>query len=41
MVPQYDWRNEALHGVVGVGIATVFPEPIGLAATFDASLILN
>jgi beta-glucosidase len=39
MVPQYDWRNEALHGVVGVRIATVFPEPIGLAATFDASLI--
>lgn len=38
-VPQYDWWNEALHGVAGSGIATVFPEPIGLAATFDVPLI--
>jgi beta-glucosidase len=34
----YDWWSEALHGVAGPGIATVFPEPIGLAATFDAPL---
>lgn len=38
-VPEYDWRNEALHGIAGVRVATVFPEPIGLAATFDAPLI--
>jgi beta-glucosidase len=39
MVPRYDWRSEALHGIAGAGIATVFPEPVGLAATFDAPLI--
>jgi beta-glucosidase len=33
-VPAYDWWSEALHGVA-VGGTTVFPEPIGLAATFD------
>src|ERR1700674_1333887 len=38
-VPQYDWRSEALHGIAGNGLATVFPEPIGLAATFDDFLI--
>lgn len=38
-VPKYDWRSEALHGIAGTGIATVFPEPIGLAATFDVPLI--
>jgi beta-glucosidase len=38
-VPQYDWWSEALHGVARAGTATVFPEPIGLAATFDDSLI--
>ncbi len=38
-VPEYDWWNEALHGVARAGTATVFPEPIGLAATFDAPLI--
>src|SRR5579859_879724 len=38
-VPQYDWRSEALHGIAGSGLATVFPEPIGLAATFDDRLI--
>src|SRR6266478_6636022 len=37
-VPAYNWSNEALHGVAN-GIATVFPEPIGLAATFDAGLV--
>jgi len=39
MVPRYDWRSEALHGIAGAGIATVFPEPVGLAATFDVPLI--
>src|SRR5258708_3028525 len=37
--PNYDWWSEALHGVARAGTATVFPEPIGLAATFDDSLI--
>jgi beta-glucosidase len=37
-VPAYDWWNEALHGVVADGI-TEFPEPVGLAATFDPSAI--
>ena len=34
-IPDYDWWNEALHGVARSGIATVFPQAIGLAATFD------
>ena len=38
-VPAYDWWSEALHGVANAGTATVFPEPIGLAATFDSPLI--
>ena len=38
-VPAYNWWNEALHGVARAGIATVFPEPIGLAASFDPALI--
>jgi beta-glucosidase len=38
-VPEYDWWSEALHGVARAGVATVFPEPIGLAATFDDPLI--
>src|SRR5438552_7028266 len=33
-VPAYDWWSEALHGVATDG-TTEFPEPIGLAATFD------
>ena len=37
-VPAYDWWSEALHGVVRDG-TTEFPEPIGLAATFDAPAI--
>src|SRR5215831_5880292 len=40
-VPAYDWWSEALHGVARAGTATVFPEPIGLAATFDAPLIYD
>jgi beta-glucosidase len=38
-IPAYSYRNEALHGVADDGIATVFPEPIGMAATWDAPLI--
>lgn len=38
-IKAYDWWNEALHGVARNGRATVFPEPIGLAATFDAPLV--
>src|SRR3984893_14819516 len=38
-IPAYDWWSEALHGVARAGVATVFPEPIGLAATFDPPLI--
>ncbi len=34
-IPPYDWWNEALHGVARAGRATVFPQAIALAATFD------
>ena len=34
-IPAYDWWNEALHGVARAGQATVFPQAIALAATFD------
>ena len=35
----YNWWNEALHGVARAGVATVFPQAIGLAATFDEELL--
>lgn len=35
----YNWWGEALHGVARNGRATVFPEPIGMAASFDAPLV--
>lgn len=38
-IPEYDWWNEALHGVAVSGIATVFPQAIGLGATFDPRLM--
>ena len=38
-IEQYNWWNEALHGVSRAGIATVFPQPIGMAATFDDKLV--
>lgn len=38
-VPAYDWWNEGLHGVARAGQATVFPQAIGLAATFDVPLM--
>ncbi|MBQ6062696.1 MAG: glycoside hydrolase family 3 C-terminal domain-containing protein [Prevotella sp.] len=37
-IEPYDWWNEALHGVARDGRATVFPQPIGLGATFDPAL---
>ncbi len=40
-VPEYNWWNEALHGVARAGLATVFPQAIGLAATWDDSLMLR
>jgi beta-glucosidase len=38
-IPFYNWWNEALHGVARAGVATVFPQAIGLAATFDENLL--
>jgi beta-glucosidase len=38
-IPAYDWWNEALHGVARAGRATVFPQAIGLAATWDTDLM--
>jgi beta-glucosidase len=38
-VPDYDWWSEALHGVANNNGITEFPEPVGLAATFDTDAI--
>jgi beta-glucosidase len=38
-IPAYNWWNEGLHGVARAGYATVFPQAIGLAATFDTPLM--
>jgi len=38
-VPEYNWWNEALHGVARAGTATVFPQAIGMAAAFDDTLM--
>jgi beta-glucosidase len=40
-IPGYGWWNEALHGVARNGVATVFPQAIGLAATWDEKLMFN
>lgn len=40
-VPAYNWWNECLHGVARAGIATVYPQAIGLAATFDDDALLR
>jgi beta-glucosidase len=40
-IKQYDWWNECLHGVARAGIATVFPQSIGLGATFNDDLIFK
>jgi len=38
-IPEYNWWNEGLHGVARAGVATVFPQAIGMAATFDEPLM--
>jgi len=38
-IPPYNWWNECLHGVARAGVATVFPQAIGLAATWDTDLM--
>lgn len=38
-IPEYNWWNEALHGVARAGTATMFPQSIGLGATFDEDLL--
>jgi beta-glucosidase len=38
-IPEYNWWNEGLHGVARAGIATVFPQAIGMAASWDAPLM--
>src|SRR5437667_2669124 len=38
-IPAYDWCNEGLHGVARAGVATVFPQAIGLSATWDTPLM--
>jgi beta-glucosidase len=40
-IPEYNWWNEGLHGVARAGVATVFPQAIGLAATFDDALLFK
>jgi beta-glucosidase len=40
-IPEYNWWNEALHGVARAGKATVFPQAIGLAATWDCDLMFR
>lgn len=40
-IPSYNWWNEALHGVARAGKATVFPQAIAMAATFDDSLVYH
>jgi len=40
-IPAYDWWSEALHGVARAGRATVFPQAIGLAATWDSDLMFR
>jgi len=38
-IPEYNWWNECLHGVARAGLATIFPQAIALAATFDEEFI--
>jgi beta-glucosidase len=40
-IPEYNWWNEALHGVARAGLATVFPQAIGVAATWDDSAMFH
>jgi beta-glucosidase len=38
-IPAYNWWSEGLHGVANTGYATVFPQAIGMAASFDPALL--
>lgn len=38
-IERYEWWNEALHGIARAGLATVFPQTIGMAASFDRALV--
>jgi len=38
-IPEYNWWNECLHGVARAGIATVFPQAIGMSASWDKKLL--
>ncbi len=40
-IPAYNWWNECLHGVGRAGLATVFPQAIGMAAMFDTTQMYN
>jgi beta-glucosidase len=40
-IQEYNWWNEALHGVARAGRATVFPQPVGMAASFDRDMVLD
>ncbi|MCD7902039.1 MAG: glycoside hydrolase family 3 C-terminal domain-containing protein [Bacteroides sp.] len=40
-IKPYNWWNEALHGVARSGLATVFPQPIGMAASFDTDAVFK
>ncbi|MFW5774615.1 MAG: glycoside hydrolase family 3 N-terminal domain-containing protein, partial [Tangfeifania sp.] len=40
-VPEYNWWNESLHGVARAGYATVFPQSITIAASWDNDLMFN
>jgi beta-glucosidase len=40
-IKEYNWWNEALHGVARAGRATVFPQPVGMAAAFDRDMVLD
>lgn len=40
-IPEYNWWNECLHGIARAGKATVFPQAIGMAASFDEDLIFR
>src|SRR5215471_11945462 len=40
-IPEYNWWNECLHGVARAGLATVYPQAIGLGATWDEDMMFR
>lgn len=40
-IPAYNWWNEGIHGLARSGVATMFPQAIGLAAMFDTDLVFK